>query len=104
MPDGRKYNISERGHEHTLFVLNTQVADFGKYTCESKNHIGVTKKDIMLTGVPVPISLQVQSNGATPIYKWSFQSVAPITVYDLQYKKFDVSKPIKSTSGTLGIK
>ncbi|KAL1124480.1 hypothetical protein AAG570_001106 [Ranatra chinensis] len=76
-------------NRHLLKISSTKMSDFGKYTCLAKNERGSANKSITLSGnpsIPVLDSVNINEEGR-PQLTWKLESHAPITDYELLYRK-----------------
>ena len=59
--DSPRLTTRLRGDTHYLFVYNVTDADFGEYTCQARNRLGVTQQSILVVGERHNIARVVRS-------------------------------------------
>ncbi|XP_023290157.1 limbic system-associated membrane protein isoform X2 [Orussus abietinus] len=76
--------------DHSLIIRNVRDEDYGYYLCRASNSLGITEKEIELSGVANPAVFKKESHVISrTAYKliWEVDSYSPIIGYQLLFRK-----------------
>ena len=84
-----------RTRQFVLTIRNIREEDYGNYTCVATNSLGAARREVTVSGRPLPPSLVPGARGNSRteyIVRWRVNSAFPVREHNIYYERISGNK------------